>query len=484
MELNYHEHDPRSAPEMIERNSAANPPQVFYELPDKNHNPNIAFKTHHELQTATTNTRSRKTTLLWIAVTGTLIIILAATIGGVLGSRRNSEKNPTNTHSAGGEAGSSVSTSGSASRPTAFNVPGNSDGVPGQSTVNDAWAFNGTSLASFTFPTTEDTASTNYYVFFQHSNGELRKVVYNNSRWQVSEFITNDALLGTPIAAYWRGVDQGVHLIHLFYLDKNSVLQELRGKHASNSWVNGTLGQLSATSSASLGLTAQFAGACQGVGTAWLTYHIGSGNEARALFHNMDLDTWSVRDIFSDVKAGAAFLAYYDIGVWRFFYVSSENSQLQERICVDCCMNATSAGWRTGLSGTTISSTEAGFGGYNVGGPPRMLYYLDSNNTIRELNNTGVYPNEVWIENASSTKTLGNTGQAANPNDPAKPTGLAVATGIPNGKMAMSTGFRGITQQIWLFYQASSTDITVIVRDRDEAGYWADPATIPITTVV
>lgn len=192
-------------------------------------------------------------------------------------------------------ANGSASTSGSASRPTAGNLPGNNVDPPGQSTMNDAWANNGTDMASFTFSTTEDTSSANYVVFFQPSNGELRKTVYNNSQWHSSEFITNDALPGTPIAAYWRGDD---FLFHLFYLDKNSILQELQGKHASNTWLNGTLDELSATGSASSSLTAQFPGVCQGVGTAWLTYHTGSANEARILHLRGDSDSWSLRDVF------------------------------------------------------------------------------------------------------------------------------------------------------------------------------------------
>jgi hypothetical protein len=202
-------------------------------------------------------------------------------------------------------------------------------------------------MASFTYSTMEDSSGRNYVVFFQHSSGELRKTVFNNSQWQSSEFITDDALPGTPIAAYWRGYDKEF-LFHLFYLDKTSVLQELRGKHASNSWLNGTLGQISAMTSASSSLTVQFPGSCQGVGTAWLTYHTGLANEAHILNHNRDSDSWTLGDVVSDVKPGAGFSGHYDVGVWRFYYVSNQNSQLKERICPDCCMNSSSAGWRAG----------------------------------------------------------------------------------------------------------------------------------------
>jgi hypothetical protein len=146
--------------------------------------------------------------------------------------------------------------------------------------------------------------------------------------------------------------------------------------------------------------------------------------------------------------------------------VSKEGSSLTSRL-------------HAGISGPVVSSQEGGVTVYNVG-PPRMVYYLDSNGTIRELNNSGQYPDEVWIENASSAKDGGNTGQVADPNDAVQPTGLAVTQGIPNGKIHMSTGFRGKIQQIWLFYQANSKDITVQVRNSDEAGYWGEPTTIPV----
>lgn len=109
-------------------------------------------------------------------------------------------------------------------------------------TVNDAWAYNGTGIFALSFNPTTAVSGTNYVVFYQHSNGDLRQVAYNYSQWHDSEYITDDARPGSPITAYWSGDEFNYNL---FYADKNNVLQERRGQHGSSTWVNGTLGQLS-----------------------------------------------------------------------------------------------------------------------------------------------------------------------------------------------------------------------------------------------
>lgn len=47
-----------------------------------------------------------------------------------------------------------------------------------------------------------------------------------------------------------------------------------------------------------------------------------------------------------------------------------------------------------GLHGPTVGSA---FGGVTAGnlGLPRVIYYLDASGTVRELNSTNLYPNEV-----------------------------------------------------------------------------------------
>jgi hypothetical protein len=200
-------------------------------------------------------------------------------------------------------------------------------------------------MSALTFSTTDDSSGTNYLLFYQHSNGELRKAVYNNSKWQESEFVTKDAIPGTPLAAFWKGAN--FDLI-LFYFDQNKVIQELRGNYARGGWVNGTLGLLSISTDELSSMTVAFVGPCQGSGTAWLVYHTGSNNQSRVVYWNEVTDTWTLREGFSDVKPGAGFYSHSDIGVWRYYYVSAETSQLEESVCPDCCANTTSAGWVRG----------------------------------------------------------------------------------------------------------------------------------------
>jgi hypothetical protein len=112
-----------------------------------------------------------------------------------------------------------------------------------------------------------------------------------------------------------------------------------------------------------------------------------------------------------------------------------------------------------------------------------MIYYLDASGTVRELNNTNQYPNEVWMEDVSSAGITngGNNGVVAEPSNKVGPTGMAVTAAMPNTKLSMATGFRGSIQQVWLFYQANGTDVTVQVRDSDAAGQWRTPAAIPVS---
>jgi hypothetical protein len=131
------------------------------------------------------------------------------------------------------------------------------------------------------------------------------------------------------------------------------------------------------------------------------------------------------------------------------------------------------------LNGPVIGSPYGGIAVTNVG-LPRMVYYVDEDSTIRELNNTFQYPNEVWMRDISSTPDRGNTGLMANPNATVGPEGSTVAVTIPNGKMTISAGFRGRIQQMWLFYQTNATDISVQTRDADSAGEWSDPSPIPV----
>ena len=177
--------------------------------------------------------------------------------------------------------------------------------------------------------------------------------MFNNSAWQESEFITNNAFLGTPITSYWKGDD---FQLYIYYYDKNFVLQELRGSHASSTWLNGTLGQLRLTTSRESqppALSVIYTGPCQGVETAWLVQNNGVEDQGIFVKWNGDSDTWTTQSVFNDVKPGTGFSGHSDVGVWRFYYVSNQTTQLEEQVCPDCCSNATSLGFNAGKSHST-----------------------------------------------------------------------------------------------------------------------------------
>lgn len=122
-------------------------------------------------------------------------------------------------------------------------------------------------------------------------------------------------------------------------------------------------------------------------------------------------------------------------------------------------------------------------GGLTVSGVglARLLYYQDADGTIRELNNTLQYPNEVWMQNVTSSSSGGNSGTMVSPNGTAiGPTGSVVAKGIPNGRVAMASGFRGLNQELWLFYQSNATDVVVQVRDAQSPGQWSSPTQVTV----
>ena len=128
-----------------------------------------------------------------------------------------------------------------------------------------------------------------------------------------------------------------------------------------------------------------------------------------------------------------------------------------------------------------MTAPTGGLAVANVG-LPRMIYYLDSSGAIRELNNSLQYPNEVWMEDVTSTGTTnsGNSGVEADSSQAVGPVGMVVGKGMSNTKLAMAAGFRGKLQEIWLFYQQNGTDVSVQMRDADSAGQWSEPSGIPV----
>ena len=87
-----------------------------------------------------------------------------------------------------------------------------------------------------------DTTSETYLLFYQHSNGDIRKLGFNQSEWHNSELVTSDARIGTGLNVVQFGAVPTQ--IYMYYIDKLGYLQELRGTHGSNDWKNGTLGAM------------------------------------------------------------------------------------------------------------------------------------------------------------------------------------------------------------------------------------------------
>lgn len=107
-------------------------------------------------------------------------------------------------------------------------------------------ALNGTAMATLAYDAAEkygaDTTSENYLLFYQHSNGDIRKLVFNQSEWHNSELVTSDARIGTGLSVVQFGAVPTQ--IYMYYIDRLGYLQELRGTHGSNDWKNGTLGAM------------------------------------------------------------------------------------------------------------------------------------------------------------------------------------------------------------------------------------------------
>ncbi|KAJ5760244.1 hypothetical protein N7520_007400 [Penicillium odoratum] len=476
MESAYLERDPYSAPQLdtsrasekivASQVSDSHTPVVF--VPDSEKLP-VSNAGQNRPPTNTANasppqslglTAKRK----WMIIAGVVllaIIIAAATAGGVVGSRNRNAPSQSSSH---------------ATSTTKATSPTSTSGASTNNTVNDAWAYNGTGIFALSFNPTSAVSGTNYVVFYQHSNGDLRQVAYNYSQWHDSEYITDDARPGSPITAYWSGDNFNYNI---FYADKNNVLQERRGRHGSSSWVNGTLGQLSVTASDPSDISVVFFGTCDvGLIAAWLLYNPAGSEELAVLYWNADTDTWTHEEKVSNVDTYAGFAGHALNGVWRYWYVDKLTSELKERVCPDCCGNSTSEGWRDDLTGATLDSPS----GLSVTGVAdlRLLYYGDEKGVVRELNNTVDFPKEAYVANVSSQADGGNFGTLVYNTTDSMPSGMAVATGIPDGRNSMASGSRGTLTQLWLFYQSDDHDISVQTRDSGAAGNWTQPSSIPV----
>ena len=233
---------------------------------------------------------------------------------------------------------------GSVARPADGSSRPGSNGSSSSSGV-PAFALNGTALASVSYDAANkynaDTSQENYVLFYQHSSGDIRKIVWNQTTWYPSEFVTSNARMGTGLSAVSFGAPPAQ--IYLYYIDKTGILQELRGAHASDTWTNGTLGTAGFKATASYSsLSAKYQGRCGKRGNmGWVHYQTDAGVQEALWDH--DQDSWSNGTLFKDIQPGSDFVSTIEastIRAWRMFGIN-KNLQLQEYVCNTPCADAT-----------------------------------------------------------------------------------------------------------------------------------------------
>ena len=362
-----------------------------------------------------------------------------------------------------------------------------------------AYAQNDTAFASVAYDAAgknnADTSKQNYVLFYQHSSGDIRKMVWNQTTWYPSEFVTNSARIGTGLSAVSFGAPPT--LIYLYYTDRDGILQELRGAHASNEWNNGTLGTagFKVTNSHSA-LSAKYQGKCGKRGNiGWVLYQSDAGIQEALWDH--DQDSWSNQVLFKDIQPGSDLVSTIESSAttaWRLFGIK-KNLQLQEYLCNTACTNASNP-WvqgesivsrmdgsriaddkgAKGLNGVAVTNSTLELGGASVN-DSRLIYFQDPQSNIRESNNTDFSNptglSEGWVANAS---TCANVGLEANSSG----AGIIVTPAMKGSKIHMASGFKGLTPQMFLFYQANGTDVTVRTRLQNQVGQWSDPVALPV----
>ena len=180
-------------------------------------------------------------------------------------------------------------------------------------------------------------------LFYQHTNGDIQKAVYNGS-WQKPVYVTNDARLGTGLATAW-GTGEPDEKIWLYYIDKDDKLQELRGTHGNETWIRGTLGNpaFEAANNYSA-LSMEFLGQCGTGINAFLCYQTADGTVRQVLWNSLE-DSWLPGLNFTDVKPRSDFVTYDRNSAWRVFLMNRDFQVIQYD-CFNCC---DSVQWKQGM---------------------------------------------------------------------------------------------------------------------------------------
>ena len=203
--------------------------------------------------------------------------------------------------------------------------------------------YNGTSFAATAYPHGTDQTQI-YVLFYQHTNGDIEKAVYNGS-WQKPTYVTNDARLGTGLASAWTTPAAGANeRLWIYYIDKDDKLQELRGTHGNDTWIRGTLGnpgfEAASTYSA---LSMEFLGGCGTAINAFLCYQTADGTVRQVLWNEQE-DSWLAGPNFTDVKPRSDFVTHDRNSAWRVFMMNRD-SQVIQYDCFNCCE---SVDWKQG----------------------------------------------------------------------------------------------------------------------------------------
>lgn len=138
-----------------------------------------------------------------------------------------------------------------------------------------------------------------------------------------------------------------------------------------------------------------------------------------------------------------------------------------------------------GLNSTIVGNSTLGLAGTMVNGSRIVYYQNKESKIIMELNNTD-FPSsskagytEAWV-NDPSTKGTGS--RAVN-------VGVQVSNGfgtstlskaMVGSKLSVAQGFRGLTRQLYMFYQSNGSDIIWRSRNEYAIGQWTDPMSLNV----
>lgn len=276
-------------------------------------------------------------------------------------------------------------------------------------------------------------------------------MIYNGSGWHKSSYVTNNARSRTGLSTTWGG-EKPNERIYLYYIDKDDVLQELRGYHGSDEWTEGTLGAFQIRTAAPYSaVAAEFAGDCATDNNAFLYYQTPKGTLQEVLW-NKALDSWTLGHEHEGVNLGSDFVTDLGDNIWRLYAVNTSSMVVQYE-CFNCC---TRLYWSQStifslyffpllqltvdcfLTGTTygFSSEVKGIAARQNG--QHILYYQSNDPVIRTLNNTGKPGNET-IE----------------------PGAFTLGKAMLGTKVAVADGSLW-DQPTKAFYQLNGNDVTVI----------------------